>query len=98
MRDAYILAPIRNPHGRATTQQETMALTPIEIKTELMKRGVSMTELAKRWGTTREIVSRVIHRYGGYAYPDIRRRLARYLAVPVSEVGREDTRRKRRAA
>jgi len=63
-----------------------------------MKKGVSVTELAKRWGTTREIVSRVIHRYGGYAYPEIRRKLARYLGVPVSEIGRDDTRRKSKRA
>ena len=70
-----------------------MALSPIEIKTELMKRGVSIAELARRWGTTREAVSRVVHGYGGYAYPKIRKRLARYLGVPLAEIGRDDQRR-----
>ena len=69
-----------------------MPLSPVEIKVELLQRGVSVADLARRWNTTREIVSRVIHRDGKYVYPEVRQRLARYLGVPVSEVGQDPKR------
>jgi lambda repressor-like predicted transcriptional regulator len=75
-----------------------MSLSGLQIKVELLKRGHSVADLARRWGTTREIVSRVIHRDGKYVYPEIRAKLARYLGVPVSDVGQSPKRKVKKAA
>jgi lambda repressor-like predicted transcriptional regulator len=72
-----------------------MALSPLQIKVELLKRGDSVAALARRWKTTREIVSRVIHRDGKYVYPEVRQKLARYLGVSISEVGQDPKRSKK---
>jgi ribosome-binding protein aMBF1 (putative translation factor) len=75
-----------------------MALTATDIKKRLLEKGVSVAELARRWKTKREIVSRVIHRQGGVVYPDVRRKLAQYLGVSVAEVGREPIRKPKKNA
>ena len=69
-----------------------MPLSAVQIKTEMLVRGDTIAGLARRWGTTGTILSRVIHRYGQFVYPEVRKKLARYLKVPVSEVGREPQR------
>jgi transposase-like protein len=66
-----------------------MPLSAVEIKKQILDRGDTVADLARRWGTSRTIVSRVIHRNSESVYPEIRKKLARYLKVPVSEVGRE---------
>jgi lambda repressor-like predicted transcriptional regulator len=66
-----------------------MPLSPVEIKVEILKRGDTLAGLAKRWGTSRSKLSRVVNRSGQFVYPHIRRKLARYLKVSISEVGRE---------
>lgn len=66
-----------------------MPLSAVQIKTEMLNRGDTVAGLARRWGTSAGKVSRVIHRHVGFVYPEIRKKLARYLRVPVSEVGRE---------
>lgn len=66
-----------------------MPLSPVQIKVELLNRGDTIAKLARRWGTSPWVVSRVIHRRGQFVYPEVRKKLARYLKVPVSEVGRE---------
>lgn len=69
-----------------------MALSAIEIKVEIMKRGDTLAGLARKWKTTPEVVSRVIHRRYTFVYPEVRAKLAKYLGIPVSEVGREPQR------
>lgn len=66
-----------------------MPLSAVDIKKEMLERGDAITDLARRWGTTATKISRVIHRHEGFVYPEIRKKLARYLKVSVSEVGRE---------
>lgn len=75
-----------------------MALSAIQIKMELLRRGHSVAALARKWNTTREIVSRVIHRDGKYVYPDIRRKLASYLGVKISEIGQDPKRKPKKKA
>jgi len=67
----------------------TMQLSPVEIKIRILKNGDSIAGLARQWGTSREILSRVVHRSPGTAYPELRKRLADYLNVPITKVGRE---------
>ncbi|HLL74851.1 MAG TPA: hypothetical protein VK421_06265 [Pyrinomonadaceae bacterium] len=69
-----------------------MALSALEIKVEILKRGDTVAGLARKWNATPEIVSRVIHRRYTFVYPEIRAKLAKYLGVPVSAVGREPQR------
>ncbi len=66
-----------------------MPLTPIDIKTEILKRGDTQAGLARKWGVRIEDIARVIHRDSRYTYPIVRKKLAQYMGVPVSEVGRE---------
>lgn len=68
-----------------------MPLSPLEIKMEMLRRGDTVAGLARKWGTTSEVVSRVVHRREPFVYPEIRQKLARYMRVSVSEVGREPT-------
>lgn len=65
-----------------------MPLSPLDIKIEVMRRGDTFTKLARKWRTTPGIISRVVNRRAPFVYPEIREKLARYLDVPVSEVGR----------
>lgn len=67
-------------------------LSPTEIKIMLLRRGVSAAELARRWSVPRENVTRVINRTDGYVFPEIRRKLADFLNVHISAVGREKRR------
>jgi len=73
-----------------------MPLSALDIKLEIMRRGDSIAGLARKWNTTPEILGRVIHRRWFFVYPEVRKRLARYLNVPVREVG-QDPKRKRQA-
>lgn len=66
-----------------------MPLTATEIKIELLRRGVSIQELARRWHVYADNISRVIHRRKGFSQQEIRKKLANFLGVPLSEVGRE---------
>jgi DNA-binding MurR/RpiR family transcriptional regulator len=66
-----------------------MSLSPLEIKVKILKRGDTIAGLARLWGVTPEVVSRVIHRRGYHVYPEIRVKLAEYLGVSVNKVGRE---------
>lgn len=70
-----------------------MPLKPLEIKVRILKNGDSIAGLARLWGCSREVLSRVIHRYDGTYYPDVRAKLATYLNVPTASVGREPTRK-----
>jgi lambda repressor-like predicted transcriptional regulator len=54
-----------------------MQLSPIEIKVRILQNGDSIAGLARQWGTTREVLSRVIHRSDEYIYPEVREKLAR---------------------
>ena len=65
-----------------------MPLSALEIKVRILKKGDTIAGLAREWKTTPEVISRVIHRRGYFVYPDIRSRLATYLGVHVSKVGR----------
>lgn len=76
-----------------------MPPTPLEIKIEIMRRGDTIAGLARKWGCWDNDIHRVIQRTPGRALPEVRKRLARYLGVPVAEIGREAARKpKRRAA
>jgi lambda repressor-like predicted transcriptional regulator len=75
-----------------------MHLSSTEIKVKLLRRGVTAAELARQWGVPKENLSRVIHRTPGFVFPDIRRRLAEFLGVPVESVGRDLEREQRKAA
>ncbi len=66
-----------------------MPLSPGEIKQQIWGRGHTVAVLASKWGVSKSKVSRVINRSGQFVYPHIRKKLARYLKVPISEVGRE---------
>lgn len=73
-------------------EKYSMKLTSTEIKIELLKRGITSSDLARKWEIPKENLSRVINRTPGFVFPEIRKRLARFLKVPVSAIGREDTR------
>lgn len=67
-----------------------MNLSSAEIKIRLIRRGVSVTALARRWDVPIENLSRVIHRTPGFVFPEIRQQLADFLGVPLNAVGRTD--------
>jgi hypothetical protein len=75
-----------------------MPLSGIDIKIEILKRGDTISGLARRWDTTPEILGRVIWRRWSFVYPDIRRKLARYLGVKISEVGQDPKRKPKKKA
>jgi hypothetical protein len=66
-----------------------MQLSATEIKVRMLKNGDTIAGLARQWGTTPEVVSRVIYRRGYAVYPEVRQKLADYMGVPVKKVGRE---------
>lgn len=70
-------------------------LSATEIKIRLLKRGVSAAELARRWNVPRQNVTRVINRTSGFVFPEIRQKLAEFLDVPVTTIGREASRNAR---
>lgn len=63
-----------------------MALTPNEIKAEIMRRGDNIKKLAVQWGHSREDLSRIIHDQPGRSYPKLRAELAKYLGLTEEEV------------
>lgn len=69
-----------------------MKLSSTEIKIRLLRRGVTAATLAEDWQIPRENLSRVINRTPGFVFPAIRQKLADFLGVPVSAVGRETSR------
>ena len=66
-----------------------MPLSPLEIKVKILRNGNTIAGLAREWGTTPEVISRVIYRRGYAVYPEVRQKLADYLGVSVKKVGRE---------
>jgi hypothetical protein len=85
-------------------QTNEIKLSPLEIKIKLMERGVSAAELARRWSIKLkrkvwpENVRRVINCTEGFAQPELRRQLAKFLSVPVSAIGREAARKPKKKA
>lgn len=74
-------------------------MTPLEIKIRIMKNGDTIAGLARKWGCWDNDIHRVIQRTPGRALPAVRKKLAEYLGVPVSKVGRDGVvRAKRKAA
>lgn len=69
-----------------------MPLTPREIKRSLEDRETNASRWARENGFTAWQVRAVIHRNPEVVYPEIRKALAAFLGVPVSEVGREPRR------
>jgi hypothetical protein len=49
----------------------------------------TQTALALQWGVKRWQLVAVINRYDEVVYPKIRNKLARFLKVPITEIGRE---------
>lgn len=68
-----------------------MPLTALEIKIEILRRGDTIAGLARKWGCWDNDIHRVIQRTPGRALPKVRKKLARYLGVPINEIGREAT-------
>ncbi len=60
-----------------------------EIKARIIQRGDSIRGLAERWGEQAENITRVINRTKPHVQRGIRKKLARYLGVPMSAVGRD---------
>lgn len=75
-----------------------MPLSAIDIKIRIMQKGDTIKGLADRWQTTPEILGRVIWRRWSFVYPDIRKKLARYLGVPVGDVGQDPKRKPKKKA
>ncbi len=75
-----------------------MILSTTEIKIRLLKKGIKPSELARHWDIPHENLSRVIHRTHGFVFPEIRERLAQFLGVPISAIGRESTRSSKQEA
>ncbi|MDT5061476.1 MAG: hypothetical protein QOH63_1935 [Acidobacteriota bacterium] len=65
-----------------------MPLSPLDIKISVMKNGDNFVKLARKWKTTPGVISRVVNRREPFVYPEVRIKLAKYLDVSVSEVGR----------
>jgi lambda repressor-like predicted transcriptional regulator len=65
-----------------------MKLDATEIKIRLMRKGVTISELAAEWEVDRENLSRVINRTKGFVFPEIRKKLADFIGVPESAIGR----------
>ncbi len=61
-----------------------MAPATLKIKIALLHRGDTIQALADRWGCTRELLTKVIHCERGN--PELRKKLARYVGVPVSQL------------
>ncbi len=74
-----------------------MPLESLEIKAQIMRRGDTINGLADKWGFWPADLSKVINRRRGFVLLPIRKKLAKYLGVPVSEVGCEATPRKKAA-
>jgi hypothetical protein len=74
-----------------------MPLTSLEIKIEIMKRGDTIASLARRWKCWDNDIHRVVQRTPGRALPEVRRKLARYLRVPIAEIGRDVERKPKKA-
>ncbi len=70
-----------------------MPLTPLDIKIQIMRRGDTIAGLARKWGCWDNDIHRVIQRTPGRALPAVRKKLAKYLGVPISEIGRDVERR-----
>lgn len=75
-----------------------MKLSSTEIKIRLLRRGKTAADLAREWDVPRENVTRVINRTPGFVFPDIRQKLAEFLSVEVSAVGREPSSRSAKVA
>jgi len=69
-----------------------MKLSSIEIRVRLLRKGITAADLAREWDVPQENISRVIHRTPGFVFPEIKKKLADFLRVPVSAIGRDDKR------
>ena len=65
-------------------------MTPVEIKIELMKKGITQTEISNRCDVTLPMVSHVIHgkiKYLMYGQSkQIMEEIARVIEKPVTEI------------
>lgn len=77
-------------------EQLLVPLTATDIKVVILRNGDTLAGLARAWRdedpslqVDEQVLSRVIHRRAPYVYQEVRERLAKYLGVDVSQVGRE---------
>lgn len=63
-------------------------MNPLEIKAELIKRGIKQIEIAKKLKVTPTAVSQVI--YGIRNYPIIREEIAKILNKKIEELWEDD--------
>lgn len=61
-----------------------MQLTAARLKFEIAKRNETVSSLAEKLGCRRQELSFVINGAPGRHYPDLRRRLARFLSLPTT--------------
>lgn len=85
--------PVRQMLESLREEAKTRELTADEQKFMIQALGGSIEGLARLWKCWGNDIARVISRTPGRALPKVRRKLSRYLDVPVSAVGREVTRR-----
>ena len=69
-------------------------MKPVEIKIKLLRRGISISELARKFGCRRQELSMCIRQVPGRIYPEIRRQLATELGMTVEQLFGEVERRK----
>lgn len=67
-------------------------MTPLEIRIELMRRGLTITGLAEEFDCYRQQLSMLIN--GRRVYPALRARLAAKLGFSVEQLFGADSRRK----
>lgn len=62
-------------------------MTPVEIKIELMRRGITQQEIADELNLKKSVVSLCIH--GHRRCPPVRRAIARKLKMPMNKIFNE---------
>ncbi len=93
-----ISEPVRQMLEALREQARTRELTADEQKFMIQALGGSIEGLARQWKCWGNDIARVISRTPGRALPAVRKKLARYLGVPVEAVGREVSRKPKKAA
>lgn len=93
-----ISGPIREALERLRKDSKTRALTADEQKFMIEAVGESIAGLARQFKCWDNDIARVISRTPGRALPAVRKRLARFLGVPVSAIGREAARKLKKKA
>lgn len=71
-------------------------MTPKEIKVVLLERDLTISGLAREFGCDQSELSRCIHR--DRTYPDLRKKLAKRLRIPVRTLFDEGAESNTRAA